>query len=194
MAEHGPIRRRNEGHEVRFDFFSVHVLREAEAIGQARHMRVHDDSDIRVERISENYICSFAAYAAKLSQFFHRARYFTLVFIHNHRAASFNVPRLVSIKAGSLDVLLQFGEVGLCVVFCGAAFLEEISRDNVHAFVGALSRKNRSDEQFERIGKIQLAMCVRIGLLQSGDDFFNAGGFGFGGFAWHITLDSATPN
>ena len=70
-----------------------------------------------------------------------------------------------------------------------AVFFEQLRRDEVDAFVGALRGKNRGDEQLQRIGKIQFAVRVGISPPERGDDFHRAFRFGGGAFAWHGAKD-----
>ena len=77
------------------------------------------------------------------------------------RQAGLDVLRLVAEKAGGLDGLLQFRERRVRVIRRRAIFFEQLLRDDVDALVRALRGKNGGDEQFQRVGVIQLAMRRR---------------------------------
>src|SRR5690349_4657796 len=49
MAEHGPLFLRDKFHELRLDLLGLGLLGEAQAVGEARHVGVHDDADVHVE-------------------------------------------------------------------------------------------------------------------------------------------------
>src|SRR6266705_3416957 len=77
----------------------------------------------------------------------------------------------VAVKSGRFDLLLKFSEPGVSETLRGAIFFEELRRHDVDALISALGRQDRGDQQFERVGMIQFAVSVRIGLLQASDDF-----------------------
>ena len=149
-------------------------------------MRVHDDTDIDAECIAQNDIRRFASNAVELRQFLHRLRNLSAMALDEFAAAVLDVLRLVAKKAGRFNGLLQLGERGVRVVRHRAIFFEQLFRDNIDAFIGALCRKNRGDEQFQRLGVIQLTARFRISPVQRGDDFPQSCGSGFGCFAWHL--------
>ena len=183
MTEQRPLLLRNERHQLRFNLHGVLLFREAETIGQASDVRVHDDTNVDVERVSQNHVRRLAPNAVELNQFLHRARHLAAVTFDEFAAARLDVLRLVAEKACRLDGLLQCGQRRVRIIRRRAIFFEQLFRDEVDALVSALCGKNRGDEQFERARVIQLAMRVGISPLKRGDDFFQARGFGIGGFA-----------
>ena len=169
------------------NFHRVRSFRQAKPVREPRDVRVHDHADVDAERISQNDVRRLAPDAGERVQFVHRARHFAAEFFHERGAAGFDVLRLVFVKAGRANVILpvrQFRRVRK--IFCAAIFFEQFRRDEVHALVRALRGKNRGDEQFQRIGKIQFAMRVGISPLERGEMIFCVRSyFGGGGFAWH---------
>src|SRR5439155_19756268 len=103
-------------------------------------------------------------------------------------AASLYAPGFVAKESQAADALLQFTRLRIGVISGGPIFFEQVSGDEVDLLVGALRRENGGDEQFERVGIIQLAMSIRISVLQAGNDFLRAGGSGGEGFARHRRL------
>jgi len=148
-------------------------------------VRVHDDADVDVERIAQNDVGGLAPDAIQLRQFLHRARHVAAVTDDEFAAARPDVLRLVPKKTRRLDSLFQFGKRRIRIIRRRTVFFEQLSGDNIDAFVGALRGKNRGDEQFERVGVIQLAVRPGIGPVELGDDFFQARLSGFKRFAWH---------
>ena len=58
---------------------------------------------------------------------------------------------------------------------------------DIYPLIGALRGKDHGDEQLERVRVSQLAVRVRISLLETGDDFFQARGFGLERFTEHFS-------
>ena len=80
----------------------------------------------------------------------------------------------VAIEAGGLNRLLDFflrrlGEILRCFVL-----FKQLRSHLVHALVGALRGKNRSDKKLQRRFEIQLAMRVGINFLKRCDQLLNA--------------------
>ena len=73
-------------------------------------MGVHRDAQLDVECVSQNNIGGLASDAAKLDQFFHRARHLTAMFFNNGTRGGLDVLGFVAIEAGSLNRLFEFGQ------------------------------------------------------------------------------------
>ena len=187
MAEQRPLALRHERHQLLLDLFCIRLFGQAETIRKARYVRVHDDTDIDIISVSEHNVRCLAAHAAKVGQILHSLRNLAAVFFDQRRAAGFDVLRLVSIEAGGLYLFFQVFDLSVRIIRGSAIVFEQLGSNDVYTFVRALSGKDGGDEQFERVGKIQLAMRIRISFLQSRNDFFDTGGFGFGSFSWHAS-------
>jgi hypothetical protein len=185
MREKRPLLARNDFHKVALDFYRIGFYREPEPLGQSRDVRVHSNSDVDAERVPEDHVRGFASYAAEVNQLLHRFWNLAAVLFNERAAARLNIFRFVAIKSGGFDVLLQFGKIRIREILGGTIFFEQIRRDNIHAFVGALSGQDSRDQQFERIRKIQFAMRVGISFAQRGDNFFNTRRFCFKRLSWH---------
>ena len=183
VTEQRPLRLRHEGHQFRLDFLRRLLFCQAQPLRQPRDVGVHDDADIDSEGIAQNNVGRLAPDAIQLRQLLHRAWHFTAVTDDEFVTTSPDVLRLVAEKAGGFDGLLQPGKRRIRVIRRRTVFFEQLLRDNVDTFVGALRGKDGGDEQFERVGVIQLAMRFGIGPVQRGDDFFQARGSGLGCFA-----------
>ena len=78
--------------------------------------------------------------------------------------------RFASIKSGRFDRELQLFLADRGEFVGGRVLWEKVTGHDVDSFVCALSGKNRGDQQLERRLEIQLAMRVRINLVQPLDD------------------------
>jgi hypothetical protein len=96
------------------------------------------------------------------------------VLIDQQPAAGADIFRLVTVQADRAQIVFESGGIGLRVVTRRAIFFEECGRDLVDLDVGALRGENGRDEQFERVGKVQFAMRVRVNTGQGGAERFCA--------------------
>ena len=127
MTERDPIFLRHELHEFAFDLHCVRTFDDAEAIGESRDVRIHDDADADTERFTEDDVRSLASDAGQRVKFVHRLWDFATVFFDQALAAAFDILRLVVKKAGALDQLLQFFDARSGKIRCGAIFLAQTS-------------------------------------------------------------------
>jgi hypothetical protein len=187
VAEQQPVFLRQQFHQRKFDFFRRQFRDQAEPVRKPHRVRVHNDADNHAERVSQNDVRRLAPDAVELDQFLHRARNFATVTLDEFAATILNVLRLAAEKSGRLDELLQFRARRVREIFRGAIFFEQLRRDEVDALVRALRGKDHGDEQLERVRVSQLAVRVRISLLETGDDFFQPRGFGLERFTEHFS-------
>ena len=185
VAKQRPPLARHEALQGEFDFLRRLLFRQTEPRGQTRDVRVHDDAVIEAEGVPQNDICRLAAHAGERDEFRHLVRDCAAVFFDERTTGRLNVLRLVPVKADAPDVGHELVGIPLRVVRRRAVLLEQFRRDEVDLFVGALRRQNGGDEQLQRVGKIQLAVGVRVRPLQPGDDLSEAGGSCLVGFPGH---------
>jgi len=183
VAEQQPVFLRQQLHQRELDFFRRPLRDKSEPTRQPHRVRVHDDADDHVKRISQNDVRRLATDTVERVQFLHRARHFAAVPLDELAAAVLDVLRLAAEKSGGLDELLQLRARRIREIRRRAVFFEQLRRDEVDALVRALGGKNDGDEQLERVCVIQFAMRVGISLLETGDDFFQPRGFNYNCFA-----------
>src|SRR5271170_7369550 len=186
VAEIQPVFLRQQFHQRYLYFFRRLFRDKAKPMRQPYHVRIHDDADNYVKRISQNNICRLSPDAVELEQFLHRARHFAAVTLDEFAAAILDVLRLAAEKSGGLDELLQFRARRVREITCRAVFFEQLRRDEVDALVRALRGKDHGDEQLEGVRVSQLAVRGGISLLETGDDFFQPRGFGWERFTEHF--------
>src|SRR6516164_780828 len=81
---------------------------------------------------------------------------------------------LISVKSSSLDCIFEFVLTDFGKILWGGIFLKQNTRYDVHPFVSALCRKNRSNQKLEGSVEFQLAMSIRISLFKFLDNRLNA--------------------
>src|SRR5437899_550406 len=153
-------------------------------------MSIHNNPAVNIEGVAENDVRRLSSDTSQLDQFFHGPWNFSAVPLDQSLAASLDTFGFVAKETRGFDLLLEDCEVGVRVVFCGGIFFKEIGRNHVYSLIGALGGKDCRNEQFERVRKVQFAMRVGISFLQSGNNFFGSGGFGFECLAWHAVIES----
>ena len=87
-------------------------------------------------------------------------------------------PRLVAVEAGGQHQLLEFRDRDLGVFAGRGAAAEQGRRGQVHPLVGALGRKDRGDQQLERVLEVEGAAAVRVLPPEPGEDLVRPGAFG----------------
>lgn len=129
-------------------------------------MRVHHDTLLHVERVSQNNIGGLARNAAKREQLLHVARHFTMkLFAHCEHAFmhgfGFVAPEVQRLHIG-------FNLRGRCVCKISRRWKrgEQSGSGFIHANIGALRAQNCGDEQLMRLGPIQCAVRGWIARLQ----------------------------
>jgi len=165
MAELGPFGLGHQHHQVLLDLFRVAMAGQAEPMRQARDVGVHHHANIDGKGVSQDHVRRLAPDAAQGHQFLHRLRDFAAVIGHDASAGRLDAARLVFVKTGGPDFLLQSGEIGSGKILRGTVLLEQCGRDQIHAFVGALRGENGGHQQFERVREIQFAVRGGIGAL-----------------------------
>jgi len=112
---------------------------------------IYDNAAIDIESVAQHHVCGFATYSAKLPQGFHRARNLAAMPFNQGLASGFDAFGFIAKKTGGLDGLFQFRRRSLRVGLGGRVPFEQVRSDEIHALVGALGRKNRGNQQFERV-------------------------------------------
>ena len=165
MGQVGPLRRREESHEIGFDLVGHRLLGPAEAPGESADMGVDRDPG-DTEGIAQHDVRRLAADSRQSNQLIERGRHLATVTLADGLGESLDARGLRAIEADRLDQRLQLrtvsGGVGLGV---GVA-REEGRGDGVDPLVGALSRQDGGHEELKRVGEIELGIGVRIGLGQ----------------------------
>src|SRR5258706_3680607 len=110
-------------------------------------MRIDDNALIDIESVAKHNVFSLTAHPAELKQFFHRARHLAATSIDQRAATSSNTLGLVPIEARGLDFVFKLLDIRVRIIRDSSIFFEQLSRYNVDAFVRALSREDRGDEQ-----------------------------------------------
>ena len=129
-------------------------------------MGVDDDAFRSAEGITQNHVGRFAADSGQAGQSGQAPRHRAPVGGQKRLSAGLEVFGFGAKKTGGLDDGLEFGLGDLRVILRGAAALKQAARHLVDPHVGALCRKNGGDEELEWVGVIQLAVGLRVGLLE----------------------------
>lgn len=167
----GPLVLRDDLGEVVLDLDGVGgVLGEAEAVGEARDVRVDGDALVDSEGVSEDDVGGLSADAGEGVEGFHGLGDLAAVVGDEGLGHGDDGLGLVAVEAGGLDVPLELGLGDLGVGCDVGVLLEEGFGDDVDADVGALCGEDGGDEELERAGEVQRALCVGVGGLEEGED------------------------
>lgn len=153
-------------HQVEFQFNRVGVGGQPQPPRQPYHVRIADDA-LDAEAIAQNNIGGFASNAGKREQFIHCLRDNPAEAVDKQLAGFLDAGRLVAIKARRADILFEFFARQGNPVFGFAVLLKQRFGDDIDPGIGALSGKNRGNQQFQRIGMVEGDFGVRITLTQN---------------------------
>lgn len=185
VAGHGPVGGGEQLHQVLLDLLRSGGGGECEAFAEAGDVGVDDEADVDAVAVSEDDVGGLAADAVEGGEFIHGPGYVAAVLGDEGAAAGLDVLRLVPIEADAPDVGFELFEGRVGVVGGGAVLLKEVGGDDVDLTVCALRREDRGDEEFERIGVVQLAVGVGVGLAKDLRELGDTFGTACGGFAGH---------
>src|SRR5262249_39441996 len=112
VAEHRPLFRRDQFHQVALDFFGVRMFGEAHAAAEAENVRVHGDAG-DAEGVAEDDVGGLAADSGQRDKLVHGAWDFTGVLVDDGFAAGGDVASFVPEETGGLNRRLQFPRIGV---------------------------------------------------------------------------------
>ena len=147
--------------------------------------RLRDPGDVRIDDHADgdsvgraqDDVGRLPPHARQLHETVHILRHFAVVLLQQGLAAFADALRFVAKEAGALNVPLQFRLAGLGVIGRGSVLAKERLRDLIDANVGALGRKNRGHQQFQRRAEVERAAGVGI---RGGQPLGDLGGVPFG--------------
>ena len=145
VGEQAPLLTGDEPHEVALDLHRILLLREAEPLREAAHVRVDDDA-LRIPELGRDDVRGLARNAGQADQIVDRPWNLTVVLLDQHLHGAAQGLRLLPEEAGRVDVALELLDRDGEVVLGPAVLLEQPLRDAVHVHVRRLRREHHRDE------------------------------------------------
>ena len=176
MRELRPGLRGHDGTYVGFDPLRIGGFGKPDQSRQAAHMRVDGESGL-AEGVAEHHVCGLPPDAGQLKQSIHVIGEFAVKLFDDGFCRFQDVGGFHPVKPAGEDRLFQFfspagGERG----GVRPAF-EKLPCDHVHAFVRALGRKDRRDEELKWRHMLQKALLGAVNGQQFVVDLFCQCGF-----------------
>src|SRR5215510_2765778 len=134
-------------------------------------MGIDDDAFIDAKGIAQDNIGRLAANSGERGKGFQRAGNGPLVLGDKLGCHGADISRLIAIETGRADYSLERLLGYLRVVFRSFAPGKKLLGDDIDALVRALRGKDGRHQQFERVLKVELAMCVRVNIAESTGEF-----------------------
>ena len=178
VREVGPLLFRHDLHEIDFDLDRVVFFGESYPLAHATHMGI-DHNPGNSKGVSENDIGRLPSDAGKGHHLLQRFRYVTPEPSQQLLAAFLDGFGLIPVEARGSNVLFQFWQISLCVVFCRSVLLEQGGGDLIHPDVRTLGREDRGNEKLERAGERESDRRVGDAFGKNLDDVFHPFGVGF---------------
>ena len=169
MRKPVPVGGGHELDEVALDLDRVVLARQAKSLRDTTDMRV-DHHSLSLTELGGDDVCGLTRHAGQPKQLGDRPRDNAVELIeqHPHRAA--NRLRLLSIKAGLENVLLQLLDGHGQIVLRPPVLDEQLRRDAIHVHVGRLRGEHHRDEQLDIASEVQRDLGVRMLDRESLDD------------------------
>lgn len=148
VREGDPVVLRDNLHQLLLDLLRRVAFGQAEAMGDAEDMRVHDNAFGFAKRNAKNDVGGLACCAGDGDELSESLRNLALEFGDDLSSRALDRFGLVAVEAGGADEGLKLGQ--RCFGHCcwGREALEEFRRHHVHAHVSALGGEDCRDKQF----------------------------------------------
>ena len=176
MGKENPAIFRNHFHQIRLDLLRVRILRQSQPARKPLHVRINNHSRRNSESSSQHDVPSLSRDARKREDLLHRAWHFAAKLLDDLFASAQDRFRLVAVKAGRADFLLDVTRVRIRERGRSWILLEEPRRNHVHALVSTLRRQNGGDQKLERIVMFQCAARCWIRFVEPMQDGFHSPG------------------
>jgi hypothetical protein len=140
---------------------------------QPGDVRVHDDTDVEAECVSEHYVGGLSPHTIECGEFVHAPGNVTLMPLNQLLARRANVFRLVPKKAKPTDGIGKLFDRRVSVVGCRSISSKQLRRHAVHLHIAALRGQDGRNEKLQWIREEQLTMGVWVSfpeLLQNESD------------------------
>ena len=176
MRELRPGLRGSRCADVRFDDVRHVRIGESDQPRQPPHMGVDRESGL-AQSVPEHHVRGLATHAGEPEQAFHRAGEFAVELLDDGLRRRDDVRGFRVVEPAGEDGLFEFVLRTRRERRRVRPPPEEVARDHVHAFVRALGRQNRRDEQLKRRHVLQKAFLGAVDGQQFVVDLFCQRGF-----------------
>lgn len=165
-----PFFARERTHEIGFDLGLGRGAGEAEPSADPHHVRVHRHSFVDSVRRREDDGRRLAPHTPQRQHVFHCLRHFSVKTVDKRPARFPYGARLYSVRTAAVDIPLQLRKRGAKIILGCPVFFEERLRDQVHAFIRALSRKNGCNQKIKRSRMAERASRVGVHFFEPPKD------------------------
>ena len=160
--------------QIELDLVGVRVLGQADSLRQAHDVGVDADR-LPAEGVAENHVGGFAPNPGERHKIVQPIRHFALVACDNFAAAVVNRLGLVAVEIDFANLFLEYRNRSAGVVFRRSIFFEQLDRHLIDEVIASLRRQDQRDQQFKRIGEIEIEFGVGMDCLKPVDDLSNIG-------------------
>jgi len=177
---------RDQPHEIPLDLLRILVVGEPEPARDAPDVRIDDDAG-DCEDVPEDHVRRLAADPREPYEVIHAAWNPSAVSLDHGARHTEEGARLATVESGRSNERLELSGIGGGELLGGRVPCEDVRRDRVDHLVRALGRQDRRDKQLVRATVAKLAVRIRVGREQRGNQAMGSGRpLGFG-LAWHRT-------
>ena len=167
---------RNKEQQVRLDLVRVGLTRQTQSLRQTQDVGVDSDR-LPAESIAEQNVGGLPPHARQGQEIVEPVWNSTFEARDDRRAAALDQFCLVAVKIDFPDIVLQLPFRRPRVVARATILLKETPRDLIDKIIPRLGRENQSNQEFQRIGELEIEFRVGMGSVQ---DLNDLAGPGFG--------------
>ena len=139
VAEGGRGLGRENFAKLPLNFFRLlQVVHQAEAVGDADAVGIHNGAAGDMEHIAEDQVGGLAPDAGESGKFFHGGRDLTVMLFQQDFGTRHNIPGFGMIEAAGMDILLHLGDIGYGEIFQSGIAGKEGRSDLIDALIRTL--------------------------------------------------------
>jgi len=154
------------------------VVCKAESLRQAHDVSVDADR-LPAEGVAENDVGSFAPHAGKRHKIVQPIRHFAPVACDDFATAVVNRLGLVAVEIDFMNLFLEYRKRNAGVVFGRSIIFKQRDGNLIDEVVASLRREDQRDQQFKRIGEIEIEFGVGMDFVEPVKNLFYNSDLGF---------------
>ena len=156
---------RHDRGQIKFDLVRIGVICKAESLRQAHDVGVDADR-LPAEGVAEDDVGGFAPDAGERDKVVQVIGHFAAEARDDFAAAVVNRPGLVAVEVDLTDLLFERRKWRAGVVFRRSISFKQRNGNLIDEIVASLRREDQSDQQFKRIGEIEIELGVGMDFLE----------------------------
>ena len=132
-----------------------------------------DADGLSAEGVAKKDVGGFSSDAGKGQEIVQLSRHLALKAADEFRAAVLDSPALDTIEVNPADIRAELLRRSRGIVFGMPILSKERGRNLIDEIVSGLSGHDEGNQEFQRVGKVEIELGVRVGAVELADDFLD---------------------